>query len=84
MDGLISNDRLHQFTTELAVQLSKAIRNASFSFRPKNFDIDCFQYRFSEIFERWIEQGEQGWQLIESVDEFHLNQFGHATISNVI
>jgi hypothetical protein len=52
MDGLISNDRLHQFTTELAVQLSKAIRNASFSFRPKNFDIDCFQYRFSEIFER--------------------------------
>ncbi|UJR23997.1 hypothetical protein I4U23_026963 [Adineta vaga] len=81
---LTSNDTLRMLTTQRAVELSEAVRNASFSFTPKNYDIDYFQYPFSEVFDKWIAQGGQGWQLIEGVDGFHLNQYGHAAVSDAI
>ncbi|CAF1649860.1 unnamed protein product [Adineta ricciae] len=81
---LTSNDTLRTLTTQRAVELSEAVRNASFSFTPKNYDIDYFEYPFSEVFQKWIEEGGEGWQLIEGVDGFHLNQFGHAAVSDAI
>lgn len=49
-------------TTQRAVELSEAVRSASFSFTPKNFDIDYFEYPFCQVFEQWIAQGDEGWQ----------------------
>lgn len=81
---LTSNDTLRQLTTDHAVQLSGAVRNASFTYQPKHYDIDYIDFPFDDVIQEWIAQGGEPWQLIESVDGFHINQYGHALVSDVL
>ena len=81
---LTSNDTLRALTTQRAVELSGAVRNASFSIQAQNYDIDYLDFPFEEVIQRWVAQGGEPWQLVESIDGFHINQYGHATVSDVL
>jgi acyloxyacyl hydrolase len=81
---LSSNDTLRALTTQRAVDLSQAVRNASYTYQPKNYDIAYTDFPFDAVIQEWIAQGGEPWQLIESVDGFHINQYGHATVSDVL
>ncbi|CAF5045737.1 unnamed protein product, partial [Rotaria socialis] len=41
-------------------------------------------FPFDQAIQEWISQGGEPWQLIESVDGFHISQYGHAITSDVI
>ncbi|CAF4794565.1 unnamed protein product [Rotaria sp. Silwood1] len=79
---LTTNDTLRAFTSQRAVDLSEAIRNVTLEYSPKNFDLDYFYVSVADVFAAWIAQGGEPWQLVESVDGFHINQYGHALISD--
>lgn len=81
---LTSNDTLRELTTAHAVELSVAVRNATFAYKPMHYDIEYIDFPFDEVIQRWIAQGGEPWQLIESVDGFHINQYGHALVSDVL
>jgi acyloxyacyl hydrolase len=81
---LTSNDTLRALTSQRAVELSGAVRNATFSYSAQNFDVDYIDFPFDKVFQEWEAQGGEPWQLLESVDGFHINQYGHAGLSDVI
>ncbi|CAF1261864.1 unnamed protein product [Adineta steineri] len=81
---LTSNDTLRALTTERAVELSAAVRNATFSYKSKHFDVDYLDFSFDQAIQEWQAQGGQPWQLIESIDGFHINQYGHAIVSDIL
>lgn len=81
---LSSNDTLRYLTTERAANLSRAVQNATFTYQPMHYDADYIDFPFDEAIQRWVDQGGQPWQLIESVDGFHINQYGHAIVSDVL
>ena len=81
---LTSNDTLRQFTTQRAVDLSKAVRNATYSYSPRNFDVAYLDFPFEQAIKEWEKQGGEAWQLIESIDGFHINQYGHAVTSDIL
>lgn len=81
---LSSNDTLRALTTQRAVDLSAAVLNASLTFQAKNYDLAYLDFPFDQVIQEWVAQGGQPWQLIESVDGFHINQYGHATVSDIL
>ncbi|CAF5194759.1 unnamed protein product, partial [Rotaria magnacalcarata] len=81
---LSSNDTLRAFTSERAVNLSIAVHDATNTYSPKNFDSGYLDFPFDQAIQEWISQGGKPWQLIESVDGFHISQYGHAITSDVI
>jgi acyloxyacyl hydrolase len=81
---LTSNDTLRTLTTQRAVDLSKAIRDATYVYSPRNFDIAYVDSPFDQAIQEWIAQGGEPWQLFETVDGFHINQYAHAIISDVL
>ncbi|CAF1510570.1 unnamed protein product [Rotaria magnacalcarata] len=81
---LSSNDTLRAFTSERAVNLSIAVHDATNTYSPKNFDSGYLDFPFDQAIQEWISQGGEPWQLIESVDGFHISQYGHAITSDVI
>ena len=81
---LTSNDTLRAFTSQRAVDLSEAVRQATNSYASQNFDATYLDFPFEEVIREWESQGGEAWQLIESVDGFHINQFGHAVTSDVL
>ena len=70
---LTPNDTLRALTTEHAMKLSGAVQEASLAYKPTHFDIAYVDFPFDEVIQRWIDQGGEPWQLIESVDGFHIN-----------
>jgi len=81
---LSSNATLRYLTTQHAANLSRAVQNATLTYKPQNYDIVYLDFPFDEVIQRWVSQGGQPWQLIESVDGFHINQYGHATVSDTL
>ncbi|CAF0987919.1 unnamed protein product [Adineta steineri] len=81
---LTSNATLRDLTTQRAVDLSGAVRNASFTYQPRNYDIDYLDFPFDAVIQEWVAQGGQPWQIVESIDGFHINQYGHALVSDVL
>ncbi len=81
---LTSNQTLRDLTSQRALDLSAAVRNASFSYQPRNYDIDYLDFPFDQAIAEWVAQGGQPWQLIEPVDGFHINQYGHAIVSDIL
>jgi acyloxyacyl hydrolase len=81
---LTSNSTLRDLTTQHAVDLSAAVRNASFTYQPRNYDIDYLDFPFDKVINEWVAQGGQPWQIIEGVDGFHINQYGHAIVSDIL
>ena len=81
---LTSNATLRALTTQRAVDLSAAVRNASFTYQPRNYDIAYLDFPFDAVIDEWVAQGGQPWQIVESVDGFHINQYGHALVSDVL
>jgi acyloxyacyl hydrolase len=81
---LSPNETLRMFTQQRANDLSAAVRNATYSYSPRNFDLDYMDFPFEDAIKEWEAQGGEAWQLIESVDGFHINQFGHAISSDII
>ncbi|CAF0927615.1 unnamed protein product [Didymodactylos carnosus] len=80
---LTSNDSLCASITQRAFELSDAVKNATLSYTPRNFDVDYLDFLLDDIMAKWMAQGGEPWQLIESVDGFHINQYGHALVSDV-
>ncbi|CAF0795333.1 unnamed protein product [Adineta ricciae] len=81
---LSSNETLRDLTTQRAVDLSAAVRNATYSYSPRNFDVAYIDFPFEQAIDEWEAQGGEAWQLIESVDGFHINQYGHGITSDVL
>ncbi|UJR31905.1 hypothetical protein I4U23_019379 [Adineta vaga] len=81
---LTSNATLRDLTTQHAVALSQAVQNASLSYQPHNYDIEYLDFPFDAVIQEWVAQGGQPWQIVESVDGFHINQYGHALVSDVL
>jgi acyloxyacyl hydrolase len=81
---LTSNGTLRDLTTQRAVDLSAAIKNATTSYQPRNFDTAYLDFPFDAVVDEWVAQGGQPWQLIEPVDGFHINQYGHAIVSDIL
>ena len=81
---MTSNATLRALTTHRAVELSAAVRNATFTYKPQQYDIDYYDFPFDQAIQEWIAQGGEAWQLIESVDGFHINQYGHALVSDLL
>lgn len=81
---LSSNASLRDFTTQRAVDLSVAVRNATYTYQAKNFDVAYLDFPFDQAIAEWEAQGGEAWQLIESVDGFHINQYGHGVTSDVL
>ena len=81
---LTSNDSLRAYTTQRAVELSVAVKTATYTYQAKNFDVAYLDFPFDQVIQEWEAQGGEAWQLIESVDGFHINQYGHAFTSDVL
>jgi acyloxyacyl hydrolase len=81
---LTSNDTLRDITTQRAVDLSGAIKNVTLTYQARNFDSAYIDFPFDQAIAEWVAQGGEPWQIIESVDGFHINQFGHAVVSDVL
>jgi acyloxyacyl hydrolase len=81
---LTSNGTLRDLTTQRSVELSDAVRNATVTYKSNNYDSAYLDFPFDEAMQEWINQGGQPWQLIEGVDGFHINQYGHAIVSDVL
>jgi acyloxyacyl hydrolase len=81
---MTSNATLRDMTTQHAVDLSGAIKNATLSYKAHHFDTAYIDFLFDETIAEWVAQGGEAWQIIESADGFHMNQFGHAVFSDVL
>jgi acyloxyacyl hydrolase len=81
---LTSNDTLRALTSQRAVDLSGAIHDATYAYSPRNFDVAYLDFPFDQAIQEWAAQGGETWQLIESVDGFHISQYGHAVTSDVL
>lgn len=81
---LTSNATLRDLTTQRAVDLSAAVKDATSSYQPRNFDTAYIDFPFDQVVQEWVAQGGEPWQLIEPVDGFHINQYGHAIVSDVL
>ncbi|CAF3243138.1 unnamed protein product [Rotaria sp. Silwood2] len=81
---MTSNATLRVLTTQRAMDLSAAIRNVSYSYKSTQYDIEYLDFPFDDVIQEWLAQGGEPWQLIESVDGFHINQYGHAIVSDVL
>jgi acyloxyacyl hydrolase len=81
---LTSNQTILYLTTQRAVELSGAIQNATFSYQSRNFDVGYLDFPFDQVIQEWVAQGGEPWQIIEPVDGFHLNQYGHAIVSDIL
>ena len=80
---LTTNDTLRALTSQRAVDLSEAIRNVTLSYSSSNYDLYYMDFPYDEVYAEWAAQGGEPWQLIEPVDGFHMNQYGHAIVSDV-
>lgn len=81
---LTSNTTLRNLTTQRALDLSGAIKDATLSYQPRNFDTAYIDFPLDQIIQEWVGQGGEPWQLIESVDGFRINQFGQAILSDIL
>jgi len=81
---LSSNDTLRALTQQRANELSQAIQDATLTYKPTNYDSDYLNFPFQEALDEWTAQGGEPWQLIEAVDGFHINQYGHAVVSDIL
>ena len=81
---LTSNATLRDITTQRAVDLSAAVQNATLTYQPRNYDSVYLNFPFDQAIQEWVDQGGQPWQIIESVDGFHINQYGHGVVSDVL
>jgi acyloxyacyl hydrolase len=81
---LTSNATLRDLTTQRAVDLSAAVKNATLSYQARNFDVAYIDFPFDQVVQEWVAQGNEPWQLIESVDGFRINQDGQAILSDVL
>jgi acyloxyacyl hydrolase len=81
---LTSNATLRDLTTQRAVDLSQAVQNATLTYQPRNYDSAYLDFPFDQVVQEWVAQGGEPWELIESVDGFHFNQFGHAIVADVL
>jgi len=81
---LSSNATLRAFTQQRANDLSQAVQEATLSYKPTNFDSDYLNFPFQDALNEWVAQGGEPWQLIEAVDGFHINQYGHAVVSDIL
>ncbi|CAF4105413.1 unnamed protein product, partial [Rotaria sordida] len=81
---MTSNATLRALTTQRAMELSAAVRNVTYTYKPMQYDIEYLDFPFNDVIQEWVAQGGEPWQLIESVDGFHINQYGHATVSDVL
>jgi acyloxyacyl hydrolase len=71
-------------TSDYAALLSEVIKNVTFSYKFKNFDMVYYDFPFDEVIQRWVKMGGEPWQIIEPVDGFHVNQYAHALIAETI
>jgi acyloxyacyl hydrolase len=81
---LTSNGTLRDLTTQRAVDLSGAVKNATFSYQPRNFDVGYLDFPFDQVIQEWVAQGGEPWQIIEPVDGYRINQYGHAILSDIL
>ena len=81
---LTSNATLRDLTTQRAVDLSGAVKSAATNYQAKNFDIAYLDFPFDQVIAEWVAQGGEPWQLIEPIDGFHINQYGHAIVSDIL
>jgi acyloxyacyl hydrolase len=81
---LTPNTTLRDLTTQRAVDLSQAVQNATLTYQPRNYDSAYLDFPFDQVVQEWVAQGGEPWELIESVDGFHINQFGHAIVADVL
>jgi len=81
---LSSNDTLRTLTTQRAVELSQAVQEATLAYKPVNYDSDYLDFPLEDVFDEWTAQGGEAWQLIEPVDGFHISQYGHAIVSDIM
>lgn len=56
----------------------------TYVYSPRNFDIAYVDSPFDQAIQEWIAQGGEPWQLFETVDGFHINQYAHAIMSDVL
>ncbi|XP_019638281.1 PREDICTED: acyloxyacyl hydrolase-like [Branchiostoma belcheri] len=75
---LTDNSTLRYLTTKRAFELNDVLRNITANSRYKNFDLYYQDVPIDEVIAEWEAQGGQGWQLIEPVDGFHINQLANA------
>jgi len=66
------------------LDLSGAVKDATYSYQARNFDTAYIDFPFDQAIAEWVAQGGEPWQLIDSADGFHINQFGQAIISDVL
>ncbi|XP_077159500.1 acyloxyacyl hydrolase isoform X2 [Paroedura picta] len=80
---LSPNDTLRSITTKRALQLSSILSGIAESQKYANFDLFYMDCPLKEVVEEWLEQGGEGWQLIEPVDGFHPNQIASALAARI-
>ena len=64
--------------------LSGLVRNVTETHKFKNFDMAYVDFPLDDVIQKWISMGGQPWQLIEPVDGFHMDQYGHALYADNI
>ncbi|CAH1270439.1 AOAH [Branchiostoma lanceolatum] len=75
---LTDNSTLRYLTTKRAFELSDVLKNITATSEYKNFDLVYLDIGIDEVIAEWEANGGEGWQLIEPVDGFHINQQANA------
>ncbi|CAH1779026.1 unnamed protein product [Owenia fusiformis] len=74
-----SNATIRNGTTKRARELSQVLKSvvAETKGKLRNFDASYLDCPIGPVLDAWKAQGGEGWQLIEPVDGFHINQIAH-------
>ncbi|CAF0849277.1 unnamed protein product [Brachionus calyciflorus] len=80
---MTTNDTLRKMTTDYAVMLSDIVKDIALNYNYKHFDMLYTDVPIRQMMDIWESMGGERWQLIESVDGFHINQNGNILLADL-
>ncbi|XP_078607487.1 acyloxyacyl hydrolase-like [Branchiostoma floridae x Branchiostoma japonicum] len=81
---LNDNSTLRYLTTQRAFELNDVLKNITATSLYKNFKLIYQDIPIDAVIAKWEAQGGHGWELIEPVDGFHINQLANALSADYI
>ncbi|XP_035680519.1 acyloxyacyl hydrolase-like [Branchiostoma floridae] len=81
---LNANSTLRYLTTQRAFELNDVLKNITATSLYKNFKLIYQDIPIDAVIAKWEAQGGHGWELIEPVDGFHINQLANALSADYI
>jgi len=81
---LNTNQTVRDLTTQRANELNDVYRELVTSYKPKNFDFVYYDFPVERIWNQWVAEGNDPYDLFEPADGFHPSQIFNAKLGDYL